>query len=106
MAKYYTPSKKTIHEVGVSPDIDVPISDAEERRIILAESKRPLSPEEQVEAAKAVDRQLDRAVSSLRSILIYHARQAALKPAAKTTAQGQPPAPKSSDGTTPPAATK
>ncbi len=25
MAKYYTPSKKTIHEVGVSPDIDVPI---------------------------------------------------------------------------------
>jgi carboxyl-terminal processing protease len=38
MAKYYTPSKrKTIHEVGVSPDIEVPISDAEERRIVLAE---------------------------------------------------------------------
>jgi carboxyl-terminal processing protease len=36
MAKYYTPSKKTIHEVGVSPDIEVPISDAEERRVILA----------------------------------------------------------------------
>ena len=106
MAKYYTPSKKTIHEVGVAPDIDVPISDAEERRIILAESKRPLSPDEQVEAAKAVDRQLDRAVSSLRSILIYHARQAALKPAPKTTAQGQAPAPKSADGTTPPNATK
>ena len=40
MAKYYTPSKKTIHEVGVSPDIEVPISDAEERRIMLAEAKR------------------------------------------------------------------
>jgi carboxyl-terminal processing protease len=93
MAKYYTPSKRTIHEVGVAPDIEVPISDAEERRIILAESKRPLSPDEQVEAAKVDDRQLERAVSSLRSILIYRARQAALKASAKTTAQGQSPAP-------------
>jgi carboxyl-terminal processing protease len=86
MAKYYTPSKKTIHEVGVSPDIEVPISDAEERRIILAEAKRPLTPEEQIEAAKAEDRQLERAVSSLRSILIYRERQAALNAAPKTPA--------------------
>ena len=63
MAKYYTPSRKTIHEVGVSPDIDVPISDAEERRIVLAEAKRALTPEEQTEAAKAEDRQLERAAS-------------------------------------------
>jgi len=86
MAKYYTPSKKTIHEVGVSPDIDVPISDAEERRIVLVESHRPLTPEEQVEAAKMDDRQLDRAVIALRSIRIYKDRQAMLnapKPAAK-----------------------
>ena len=103
MAKYYTPSKRTIHEVGVSPDIDVPISDAEERRVILAESKRPLSPDEQIEAAKAIDRQLDRGVASLRSILIYHSRQAALKTAAK---QGQAPAPKSVDGATPPNAAR
>jgi carboxyl-terminal processing protease len=86
MAKYYTPSKKTIHEVGVSPDIEVPISDAEERRIILAQAKRPLTPEEQIEAAKAEDRQLERAVSSLRSILIYQERQAALNAAPKPTA--------------------
>jgi carboxyl-terminal processing protease len=79
MAKYYTPSKKTIHEVGVSPDIEVPITDAEERRIVLAEEKRSLTPAEQVEAAKVDDRQLERAVSSLRSILIYRERQAALK---------------------------
>jgi carboxyl-terminal processing protease len=78
MAKYYTPSKKTIHEVGVTPDIDVPITDTEERRILLAETKRPLSPEEQAEAAKADDRQLDRAVASLRSVIIYRQRQAAL----------------------------
>jgi len=86
MAKYYTPGRKTIHEVGVSPDIEVPISDAEERRIVLAEAKRPLTPEEQAEAAKAEDRQLERAVSSLRSILIYRERQAALK----TTAEAKP----------------
>ncbi|MEJ0000836.1 MAG: S41 family peptidase [Verrucomicrobiota bacterium] len=78
MAKYYTPSKRTIHEVGVSPDIDVPISDAEERRIVLVQSKRQLTPQEQVEAAKMEDRQLERAVSALRSVRIYKDRQAML----------------------------
>jgi carboxyl-terminal processing protease len=104
MAKYYTPSKRTIHEVGVTPDIEVPISDAEERRIVLAETHRPLTPEEQVEADKAVDRQLDRAVSSLRTILIYHARQAALKSTPKTTSVAPPPPPphESTDSTIPP----
>jgi carboxyl-terminal processing protease len=85
MAKYYTPSKKTIHEVGVSPDIDVPISDAEERRIVLVESHRALTPEEQVEAAKMEDRQLERAVTALRSVRIYKDRQAMLN-ATKTAA--------------------
>ena len=105
MAKYYTPSKKTIHEVGVSPDIEVPITDAEDRRIVLAEAKRALTPEEQVEAAKAEDRQLERAVGSLRSILIYNERQAALK-SAKTTPEAAPPAPKSADATATPAAAR
>jgi len=85
MAKYYTPSHRTIHEVGVSPDIAVPITDAEERRIVLVESHRTLTPEEQVEAAKMDDRQLQRAVTALRSVRIYHDRQALLnapKPAA------------------------
>ena len=98
MAKYYTPSKKTIHEVGVSPDIDVPISDAEERRIILVQSKRQLTPEEQNEAAKMEDRQLERAVSALRSIRIYKDRQAELT-APKKTAAAQNPTPKTDDGT-------
>jgi carboxyl-terminal processing protease len=104
MAKYYTPSKKTIHEVGVSPDIEVPISDTEERRVILAEARRPLSPEEQVEAAKADDRQLDRAVGSLRSVLIYREKQAALNAPPKPSADLKPPAPASADASTPPPA--
>ena len=78
MAKYYTPGKKVIHGVGVSPDIEVPITDVEERRIVLAEARRALTPAEQGEAAKADDRQLERATGSLRSILIYRQRQAAL----------------------------
>jgi carboxyl-terminal processing protease len=98
MAKYYTPSKKTIHEVGVTPDIEVPISDAEERRVLLAEAKRALTPAEQTEAAKAEDRQLERAVSSLRSILIYRERQAALKAAQAAM--------KSAESTATPAAVK
>jgi carboxyl-terminal processing protease len=85
MAKYYTPSHRTIHEVGVSPDIEVPITDAEERRIVLVESHRALTPEEQTEAAKMEDRQLERAVTALRSVRVYRDRQALLnapKPAA------------------------
>ena len=104
MAKYYTPSKKTIHEVGVSPDIEVPISDTEERRVILAEARRPLSPEEQAEAAKADDRQLDRAVGSLRSVLIYREKQAALNAPPKPSTGMKPPAPASADASTPPPA--
>jgi carboxyl-terminal processing protease len=99
MAKYYTPSKKTIHEVGVAPDIDVPITDAEERRILLVQAKRVLTPEEQNEAAKMEDRQLERAVSALRSVRIYKDRQAELNPP-KKTADAKNPAPKADDTTT------
>ena len=100
MAKYYTPSKKTIHEVGVSPDIDVPISDVEDRRIVLSQTKRTLTPAEQAEVAKTGDRQLERAAASLRSILIYRERQAELHAAAK------PSAPKAADGSITPATVK
>ena len=34
-AKYYTPSHKVIHEEGITPDISVPLTDEEERDIIL-----------------------------------------------------------------------
>ncbi len=105
-AKYYTPSKKTIHEVGIAPDIEVPITDAEERRIMLAETKRPLTPEEQADVAKTQDRQLERAVSSLRSIRIYNERQAAVNAPAKTTASASQNTSKAPDGTTAPGAAR
>ena len=33
-AKYYTPSHKVIHEHGVTPDIIVPISEEDERKLL------------------------------------------------------------------------
>jgi carboxyl-terminal processing protease len=81
-AKYYTPSKRTIHEVGITPDIEVPVSDVEERRVVLSEMDRPLSDEEKAEVAKTEDRQLDRAVSVLRALRIYDERQPARQTAA------------------------
>jgi carboxyl-terminal processing protease len=77
-AKYYTPSDKSIQGTGIAPDIDVPITDEEERGIVLAQAKRALAPDESTAATKATDRQLERAVSSLRSITIYNQRQAEL----------------------------
>ena len=74
-ARYFTPSGKSIHEVGVTPEIVVPITNEEERCIILAEAQRALTPEEKAEAAKADDRQLTRAVSALRTVRAYRVRQ-------------------------------
>ena len=94
MAKYYTPSKKTIHEVGIAPDIDVPITDVEEQRISLAEEKREMTDDEKAEVAKMVDRQLDRAVNVLRGTKIYQKRQTELKAEEKKgDAAAQTPAP-------------
>jgi carboxyl-terminal processing protease len=67
-AKYYTPANRSIQEIGITPAIVVPITNEEERRIILAEAKRALTPEEKAEAAKADDRQLTRAVVALRTV--------------------------------------
>jgi carboxyl-terminal processing protease len=84
-AKYYTPSKRTIHEIGIKPDIEVPVSDAEERQIVLAEQR----PGGKIDGQ---DRQLERAVNSLRGIRIYAQRQAALNAAPKQTAANPLPA--------------
>jgi len=74
-AKYYTPRNRSIQEIGITPDILVPITNAEERRIILSEAKRALTPEEKTEAAKADDRQLARAVVALRAVCAFKKKQ-------------------------------
>jgi carboxyl-terminal processing protease len=76
-AKYYTPSLKTIHEVGIEPDILAPISDYEERQLVLIRSTRPLTPEEKTEILDFRDTQLDRAVATLKGIRIFQDRTSA-----------------------------
>lgn len=76
-AKYYTPSKKTIHEVGVPPDILAPISDTEERGLMMARAPQLLSADEKQELRNLRDTQLERAIGSLKSIRIFTQQQQA-----------------------------
>jgi len=73
-AKYYTPSHKVIHEVGIKPDIVVPMSEEEERDILLQRTPGGMDalPEEDRERVRnAQDPQLERALDVLKGIALY-----------------------------------
>lgn len=73
-AKYYTPSHKVIHEVGITPNIIVPTTDEEDRDIRLQLTPGGLESldekdRERVKASK--DPQLERAMDLLKGIMLY-----------------------------------
>ncbi|MFT5466968.1 MAG: carboxyl-terminal processing protease [Verrucomicrobiales bacterium] len=70
-AKYYTPSKRTIHENGVEPNIVATLTPQEEVLLMKWFRRETLPPAEQEKAAKWTDRQLGRAVDALKGALIY-----------------------------------
>ncbi|MGA2029754.1 MAG: S41 family peptidase [Verrucomicrobiota bacterium] len=73
-AKYYTPSHKVIHEHGITPDIIVPMSDAEEAELQIKRSPggiESLNEKDRAEVENARDVQLDRADDLLKAILLY-----------------------------------
>src|SRR4029077_4021328 len=73
-ARYYTPSHKIIHEVGISPDILVPLTDDEERDVVLKRTPggiETLEDPDRDRVKKARDPQLDRAVDLLKGILLF-----------------------------------
>lgn len=76
-AKYYTPSKKVIHEVGIEPHILAPISEAEERALAQIRANRgfvlPQNTQREVR-----DTQLDRAIGLLKGIRLYDERTKSL----------------------------
>lgn len=70
-AKYYTPSRREIHERGIEPDIFVPLPPQEWARILRSRNRRgidaPAADEEALE-----DEQLERALTVLRGLLLFN----------------------------------
>jgi len=76
-AKYYTPSHKVIHEVGITPNISVPITDNQERDILLKRTPggvETLDEKDRDRVKDARDPQLDRATDLLKGILLFTER--------------------------------
>jgi carboxyl-terminal processing protease len=76
VAKYYTPSHKVIHEQGITPDILVPMTDAEEAAIILQHSPggvESMPEDKQAQISAVHDTQLERAQDLLKGLIIYRA---------------------------------
>ncbi|MHA3773772.1 S41 family peptidase [Verrucomicrobiota bacterium sgz303538] len=70
-AKYYTPSKQVIHEHGVSPTIHATLAADQERLLLLQRREDVLDDSAKKELANFRDSQLERAVDSLKGIMIY-----------------------------------
>ena len=76
-AKYYTPSHKVIHEEGITPDIVVPLTDEDERDLMLKHTPggiQSLEDKERDRVLKARDPQLERAMDLLKGITLFTQR--------------------------------
>jgi carboxyl-terminal processing protease len=88
-AKYYTPSHKVIHEEGISPDIFVPVTDEEERDILLKRTPggiESLDDKDRDRVMNSGDPQLDRAMDLLKGITLFTQRSV---PDDKRVAKGE-----------------
>jgi len=75
-AKYYTPSHKVIHQHGITPDIEVPMSEEQEAALLLKRAPggmESLSETNRTTIAGVRDVQWDRAVDLLQGILLFDA---------------------------------
>lgn len=73
-AKYYTPGKQVIHERGVEPTIRSVMGPEQERLLSLQRREDPLTDREIREVSEFRDPQLERAVDTLRAVVIYSAK--------------------------------
>jgi carboxyl-terminal processing protease len=71
IAKYYTPSHRTIHEHGVEPDIVSMLSIEEEIRVSKWRASHGTGEAAAIEIGNLGDRQLERAVDALKGVLIF-----------------------------------
>jgi carboxyl-terminal processing protease len=84
-AKYYTPSHKVIHEHGITPDILVPQTAAEEVDLRIKHTPgamQLLEDKDRERVNNTHDRQLERALDLLKGVLLYAQRNPPAKPAA------------------------
>ncbi|MDI1313772.1 S41 family peptidase [Prosthecobacter sp.] len=90
-AKYYTPSHRTIHEAGVEPNIISALTSEEELRIAKWRASHGTGEAAALELASLGDKQLERAVDSLKGVLVFDAFVApSLAPAAKPLKENNP----------------
>ena len=68
-AKYYTPSKQTIHGNGVTPNIRVPMSVDQERSLFALRSEENLKPEDEKNLIKTKDPQMLRGIDVPKGVL-------------------------------------
>ncbi len=87
-AKYFTPSHRTIHEHGVTPNIISTLTTDEELRVMRWRGSHGTGEASALELADLGDRQFERAVDALKGVLVF---QAFNKPASTSTSA--PPAP-------------
>ncbi len=75
-AKYYTPSKRVIHEHGIEPDIVVPMAPEDWRKLMIKSSRmKNAAPEPgEEDVGNVVDVQLGRAVDVLKGIMVFEAQ--------------------------------
>ncbi|HOX59117.1 MAG TPA: S41 family peptidase [Candidatus Paceibacterota bacterium] len=80
-AKYYTPSHKVIHEEGITPDITVPLTEEQERDVLMKHAPggiQSLDEKERERVLNSHDPQLDRAMDLLKGITLFTQRAPAL----------------------------
>src|SRR3981081_1978663 len=82
-AKYYTPSKKTIHGNGVTPNIRVPMSVEQERSLFARRREENLKPDDEKNLIKTKDSQMLRAIDALKGVMIYAQQNASKTQGAK-----------------------
>ena len=78
-AKYYTPGKQVIHERGIEPTIRAALPQEQERLVALQRREEQLDESEKAEIAGFRDAQLERASDTLKAVVLYAARGAALE---------------------------
>ena len=91
IAKYYTPSHRTIHEHGVEPNIVSTLTTDEELRVSKWRNNHGSGEVAAIEIANLGDKQLERAVDVLKGALVFESFRLRDEPKLKPAVIKAPP---------------